>query len=847
MHRSTSYVERPVFAQPSSRRGVDVSSANTFSGVSATHPSPSGVGGMLPSEQLRGVFATASGGRLYPQGHGPPQRAMTPSTVQSPLTGEAITATEFHNNMVPFYRGSGVNQDTRLDRHSSRMELFTGSSSVERHKESVPALFQPRQERTHGTPCVPENIRDCRYNASMFRQGEKLMEEERVGPGLNQGYTASPSGGVQQMDTRDYVMPKTVDELRVATNPKVTYTQPVIQGTSVHLKRGQVPSVAKNRPDRHFANTPQRYFTTTGAVKGGKVHPKVLDKPTHRQTTTRAHTGVAGSVSSAKDRRRDESYVRTAQPFHKETRLGTEGVRNATGGERWGDVDAFTGTYGKSGIEILPTERDTTQFTSYLSSAVTFVKEMVKPLEDVMRTTVKESTIQHPRPEGNMGSGVSKPTVHDPNDVARTTIKETNIHDTRTGAVGSTTRLASVVYDPNDVARTTIKETMIHDSRTGTVQRGPRKLATYDPNDVARTTIKETNLHDTRTGNVGDGVRHAAPVYDPNDVARTTIKETNIHDVRTGNVGDGVRLAVPVYDPTDVARTTIKETNIHDVRTGHMSAQPSGDGHGGKTVGAAVFDDPAKTTVRETMDSVSTEVNLRSSVPKQTAYDPTVVARTTVKETTVDQTRQGNVANAESREGYTINPKEARNTNRQFVSDNEYAGTAAVAAGSQEGGYQVNDARAPPTQRQMLKNEDYRGAAQTAESTAPRSYDDMYNARTDEVKEKVAEGRQPTLTGAKALPDKSLMNVDVRDDSDRANQRALAETRVEQMPLDKSSVPETTKAKTALDLEPERNQPDPSLMTALGSNPYALSIHGNGTNKTHVNDVDQAVPSPMNT
>jgi hypothetical protein len=48
---------------------------------------------------------------------------------------------------------------------------------------------------------------------------------------------------------------------------------------------------------------------------------------------------------------------------------------------------------------------------------------------------------------------------------------------------------------------------------------------------------------------------------------------------------------------------------------------------------------------------------------------------------------------------------------------------------------------------------------------------------------------------------------------------------VEQMPLDKSAVPETTKEKTVLDLEPERNQPDPSLVSVLDANPFALSIH----------------------
>ena len=49
------------------------------------------------------------------------------------------------------------------------------------------------------------------------------IEKVYVGPGLNQGYTADPMGGFQQAETRDYVMPKTTNETRVKTNPKVSY------------------------------------------------------------------------------------------------------------------------------------------------------------------------------------------------------------------------------------------------------------------------------------------------------------------------------------------------------------------------------------------------------------------------------------------------------------------------------------------------------------------------------------------------------------------------------------------------------------------------------------------------
>lgn len=818
------YVDRPEFGRLSnSTRGT----VDAYSTGGPTGQGGDGFGSMLPSTQLRDAFATANNGKLYPPDQLPPSHgssAQDPSQRISSLSGQTLSPSEFtHNNMVPFFGGS-VKQNIEPHRNTSRMELHTGTPSIQRKKESVPAMFAPTKDNTYtyGAPNLPETLRDTRYNPSLYRQGEKPSYEERVGPGLNQGFTAEPSGGFHQSDVRDYALPKTVDELRIATNPKITYTEPIVRGIAPHKKPGKQATVSKNQPDRFYVNTPDRYYTTTGAVKGRRLRSQPVDKFTHRTQTSREHTGPAGNREHVRERDRAERHVRTTEPFRVETSLDTDGIRNASGGERWGDIESFTGDYGKTGIEMLPNERDTTQLNQYLSSAVRLVKEIVKPLEDVMRTSRKENVIGNPRPNGNMGSSIKKPSVHDPNDLARTTLKETNIHDNRTGPLSGTTRLAATVYDPNDIARTTVKETNIHNTRTGNVQNGPRKLATYDPNDIARTTLKETNIHDNRTGNLANVTRRAVPAYDPNDIARTTLKETNIHDNRTGNMADVTRRALPVYDPNDIARTTIKETNIHDNRLGQLSAQPSGEGQGGKQHGTVAFQDDAKTTIRETVDPEPSEMNLAPDVPRATVYDPNDIARTTIKETNIDHTRQGNVTGLDTREGYSTNPQTAPNTNRQFTADTEYAGTAGVSEGRREGGYQVNDAHAPPTQRHELSDKDYTGSAQSGH-TAPTSYDDAYNARTDEMKEVIAEGRQPTLTGNKASPNTSSLCVEQRDDQDRANQRDLMTTDVKQIPLHQSACA-VTKEKMNLAIEPERNQPDPALLKAFTDNPFTQPL-----------------------
>ena len=48
--------------------------------------------------------------------------------------------------------------------------------------------------------------------------------------------------------------------------------------------------MSKNNPDRFYVNSPARYNTTVGAVKGKRLRSKPVDRRTNRQFTTREHT-----------------------------------------------------------------------------------------------------------------------------------------------------------------------------------------------------------------------------------------------------------------------------------------------------------------------------------------------------------------------------------------------------------------------------------------------------------------------------------------------------------------------------------------------------------------------------
>ena len=58
----------------------------------------------------------------------------------------------------------------------------------------------------------------------------KPWQEIQVGPGLGKGYTSKGSGGFNSgMEERRKHLPKTVDQLRTSTNPKVTYAGQVLR------------------------------------------------------------------------------------------------------------------------------------------------------------------------------------------------------------------------------------------------------------------------------------------------------------------------------------------------------------------------------------------------------------------------------------------------------------------------------------------------------------------------------------------------------------------------------------------------------------------------------------------
>lgn len=320
-----------------------------------------------------------------------------------------------HNNMQPFFGGK-VKQDMRDAGFESKLERFTGIDPYRRAKTEQVNMFKPRPDIGHvyGTPSHTDEFQD-RMVRSRYVNNEKTFEETRVGPGLGQGFTATPSGGFQQSNTLDYSRPKNVDELRVSTNPKLSYRGRVVRGQSTVPLRGDIGTVRKQKPEGFFHFTKDRYIITTGAIVREKQRPLVVLKNTNR-IKSRMIQGHAAS---------QDAKATTARPIiqsSKRQQLEDTGLRNAH------DVNnSKHGDYGVEGYYAGPTERMITGVRNYLGPIGETVSAIVAPIMDAIRPTKKEDFIVNSRPEGQMAVR-EKARVWDPNDVARTTIKETLIH-----------------------------------------------------------------------------------------------------------------------------------------------------------------------------------------------------------------------------------------------------------------------------------------------------------------------------------------------------------------------------------------------------------------------------------
>jgi len=395
------------------------------------------------------------------------------------LTGNNIPSQEFtHSNTVPFF-GSNVKQSMLSNKRV--VNSYTGSDLYTNKRESEP-LFNPnnKQETTYGAQDVNQDIQN-RYIPSKFRSNELSFDQVRVGTGLNGGYNACGKDGFHQMYR---AMPKSVDELRTKSNPKIVFNGRKVPGKATNDKRGLQGCVIKKTPDTAFEQSPSQYLVTTGAVIKERQQPTIVLRDTNRKDSMEY-------IPSADPNTKESS----ARPLYRKSDkecFETSGPRNLHEESAWTDIDF--GDYGLKGTHFPPNERDCTTVPTPASNFNSVVKAIIAPVLDIFRYTKKQNAIGNIREAGNVGtSQVTKNIMYDATDVARTTIKETTIDNDRMGQLSGPLKLTT--YDPDDIARRTIKETTTDNEYEGTAYSYYKKPRVNEAEYRMRTNeVRETTL-----------------------------------------------------------------------------------------------------------------------------------------------------------------------------------------------------------------------------------------------------------------------------------------------------------------------------------------------------------------
>ena len=356
---------------------------------------------------------------------------MKPPTTFTSLTGETMNKNNIeHNNMVPFF-GSNVSQPS-LSENNDTLNLYTGSGQDNIVKREQAPLFKPEKNMHHiyGAPNTNNFIQErLQMNITDKQNNTKPWEEIRVGPGLDKGFSSEGTGGFNSsMDAREKMLPKTVDQLRVETNPKVSYGTQTLgayvgKGFAQSTTKHHQGKIEKNRPDTYYINTPDRWMTTTGASGQAQTNRATV----MLKATNNIQSEHFGNSNRNKNGIYQQGHYNETHKQHLEGPLKHLGGASASGKKIENE--------NKDTYENLVNNRSLTGGQKEWGSAYGgYMNAIVAPILDIIRPTRKENVVGNMRPVGNPNNGswgVKNGTVWSPTDTPKTTIKEQMIDNDR--------------------------------------------------------------------------------------------------------------------------------------------------------------------------------------------------------------------------------------------------------------------------------------------------------------------------------------------------------------------------------------------------------------------------------
>ncbi len=341
------------------------------------------------------------------------------------LDGNPISKDDFMKNdqgitMEPFFRGEGPTAINYNDPRTLRMHQGGGDNEFYFSKREINLNLPPQKDvgNVYGMKDTGEAMDQSRYIAGMYRTDERPFEQERV-PHIDQNSEINRDIG------EIFAQRNSVDNIRALSNQKMSFGTRVIAGKGID-ERGKQGQVFKNKPDKDYLQNSDQWLVTTGAFDAASIRPAQILPETNRQYLNRQEIGPAAPNGYTAEEKR---------PMFKKSdkqQLDSDTVRNAYGTEIFIDTDHRQDSY-----KVYPNEREVTEERTYEGNTKSVVPGETRHLQDNIKTTVKETTINPQNPNGFTQTVTTFPEER-LKDKPKTGKKETVLFEYTGGARGST-------------------------------------------------------------------------------------------------------------------------------------------------------------------------------------------------------------------------------------------------------------------------------------------------------------------------------------------------------------------------------------------------------------------------
>jgi hypothetical protein len=322
----------------------------------------------------------------------------------APKTGEFVSLTGettqgfSHNNMNAFYnnKSNGLySQPNFNNMNENRLDTYTGTGTFSIEKEEISSLFKPQEnmQNVYGTQNQSDFLQS-RVNESLRHANTKPWEEVKEAPGTTGFNTA--------VENRDKWMPKKVNDLRVATNPKSNYELNYVAPAFKMGDHAQMGKVIQKGPEKYHVNGTNGMGSAQGMLKPTQMSEQMLTDE-NREHTSVAYYG-ARNIDSA-------GYVKGEYEETHKTQLPANPYLNLAANNIFPTNEQ---NYGKNTYKSYTNNRDASgEYFGAIKGL--FMANVVNPVVNGLKHTKKTNFIENSNPTGFM-TGNKKHTIQ--NDIS---------------------------------------------------------------------------------------------------------------------------------------------------------------------------------------------------------------------------------------------------------------------------------------------------------------------------------------------------------------------------------------------------------------------------------------------